>query len=90
MKPPIPDLPISVTLSLDTSGLKCPMPVLKAQRVLRTLEAGAVVEVISTDAVSLKEMPLFCEQVGHALLASEEAANGSYRFLILKAPPADL
>lgn len=69
------------TLFLDTSGLKCPMPVLRAQKTLRDAPAGSVLELISTDAVSLKEVPLFCEQAGYVLESTQEA-EGRYTFRI--------
>ena len=74
-------------ITLDTSGLKCPMPVLRAQKTLRDAPVGTVLELISTDAVSLKEVPLFCEQAGYALESTSEA-NGSYVFLIRKVQAA--
>lgn len=40
---------------LDTSGLNCPMPVVKARREVRTLEPGQVLKVISTDRGSVKD-----------------------------------
>jgi TusA-related sulfurtransferase len=55
---------------LDTSGLKCPMPVVKARKEVRTLEPGQVLKVISTDRGSVN------------LLAQEtEGANGSESYL---------
>ncbi|MBM3617970.1 MAG: sulfurtransferase TusA family protein [Alphaproteobacteria bacterium] len=68
-------------ITLDTSGLKCPMPVLRAQKTLRDAPAGTVLTLISTDAVSLKEVPLFCEQAGYALESTSEA-EGRYLFRI--------
>ena len=40
---------------LDTSGLNCPMPVVKARKEVRSLEPGQVLKVISTDRGSLKD-----------------------------------
>lgn len=68
---------------LDTRGLKCPMPVLRAQKALREMPQGAVLELVSSDAVSLKEVPLFCEQAGYALESAQEA-EGCYTFRIRK------
>ena len=70
-------------LTLYTSGLKCPMPVLRAQKTLRDAPVGTVLELISTDSVSLKEVPLFCEQAGYALESTHEA-HGRYTFRIRK------
>lgn len=76
-------LPPEAHLQLDASGLTCPMPVLRAQKQLRAMQTGEVLEVLSTDPVSKTEMPLFCEQAGHALLHSSES-EGEWRFWIRK------
>ena len=46
---------ISYDRELDTSGLNCPMPVVKARKEVRSLEPGQIVKVISTDRGSLKD-----------------------------------
>lgn len=73
--------------TLDASGLTCPMPVLRAQRKLREMPAGQVLELLSTDPIALKEVPLFCQQAGHHLLAVPAGKDSPlpYRFLIRKA-----
>lgn len=68
---------------LDASGLHCPMPVLRTQKTLRAMQQGEVLEVISTDKVSWTEMPLYCEQAGHALVHRIEG-DGQWRFWIRK------
>lgn len=40
---------------LDTSGLNCPMPLVKARKEVRSLEPGQVLKVVSTDRGSLKD-----------------------------------
>lgn len=76
-------MPPEAQMRLDASGLSCPMPVLRAQKALRALQTGQVLEVISTDSVSKTEMPAYCEQAGHSLVHSEETAE-SFRFWIRK------
>ncbi|WGF88194.1 sulfurtransferase TusA family protein [Marinivivus vitaminiproducens] len=67
--------------TLDARGLSCPLPVLRAQRALRALPAGATLTVLATDPASARDMPAYCEAAGHALLASEEE-GGDFRFVI--------
>ena len=69
---------------LDTSGLKCPLPVLKAQKALKTMHAGATLRVIATDPGSVGDFAHFCDATGDALLESH-AADGVYTFRIRKA-----
>lgn len=71
-------------IELDTSGLKCPLPVLKAKKALKTMAAGATLRVVATDPGSVRDFAHFCEATGDALLESREDA-GVYTFRICKA-----
>lgn len=68
------------THELDTSGLKCPLPVLKAKKALRALDPGETMRVVSTDPSALNDFPAYCETAGHALL---EARTEGERFIFL-------
>lgn len=76
---------------LDVQGLSCPLPVLKANKVLRGLGGGARLTVLATDPASVADFQAFCRETGHALVSFSEAA-GIYRFTLRKkgdaAPPA--
>lgn len=54
--------------SVDTRGLNCPLPILKAKKALAELASGQVLEVISTDPGSLRDFQAFTKQTGHILL----------------------
>jgi len=69
--------------TLDTKGLLCPLPVLKARKVLKTMPEGAVLEVLATDPGAVKDFAAFCRTTGHVLVESSEA-DGVLRFLIRK------
>jgi tRNA 2-thiouridine synthesizing protein A len=69
---------------LDTQGLNCPLPILKAKRALNGLPAGALLRVLASDPVAQRDFPAFCRQTGHELLESAQPAAGVYRFLIRK------
>jgi tRNA 2-thiouridine synthesizing protein A len=75
--------PPEADYQLDASGLRCPLPVLRAQKRLRSMQRGEVLEVLSTDSVSWTEMPVYCEQAGHTLL-HRIADEGRWRFWIRK------
>ena len=70
-------------VELDTRGLVCPMPLLKAKRALNGMEAGQCLLVLSTDQGSVRDFRVFAEQSGHQLLASDEV-EGIYTYLIEK------
>lgn len=70
--------------TLDTSGLKCPLPVLKAKKALRSMTAGATLRVIATDPGSVRDFAHFCEATGDSLLETSEG-DGVFTFRICKA-----
>lgn len=55
-------------ITLDLSGLLCPLPVLRARKSLQTMQSGDVLKVIATDPMSAIDMPHFCNEQGHTLL----------------------
>ncbi len=66
---------------LDVKGMTCPLPVLRANRALRGLAAGARLRVLATDRAAVADFQAFCRETGHALLAWSEEA-GTFSFLI--------
>jgi len=60
---------------LDTKGLRCPLPVLKARKALKDLAAGTVLRVLATDPGAVKDFEAFCRTTGHRLLAQSEDAG---------------
>ncbi|MBT4905664.1 MAG: sulfurtransferase TusA family protein [Rhodospirillaceae bacterium] len=73
--------------TLDTSGLKCPLPVLKAKKVLKSMTSGATLRVIATDPGSVRDFAHFCDATGDSLLESS-ADDGVFTFRICKAGDA--
>jgi tRNA 2-thiouridine synthesizing protein A len=69
---------------LDASGLNCPLPILRAKKTLGTMGSGEVLQVIATDAGSVKDFEAFSRQTGNALLDSREQ-DGKFYFLLKKA-----
>lgn len=56
---------------LDARGLSCPLPILKTKKALAQLALGEMLEIITSDPGSVKDLPSFCEQTGHELVSSE-------------------
>ncbi len=73
-----------VTKTLDTKGLNCPLPVLKARRAMKDLAPGEVLEVLATDPGAVEDFRHFSEATGHAILETREE-DGVYIFHIEKA-----
>ncbi len=64
---------------LDVQGLTCPLPVLKANKVLRGLPDGATLRVLATDPASMADFRAYCSETGHELLeAAQEGAVFRY------------
>ncbi len=66
---------------LDVTGLQCPLPVLKAQKALRSLASGDVLQVISTDPMAKIDIPHFCAEHGHRVLRQEPQGDAVHYFL---------
>lgn len=65
----------------DLRGLNCPLPVLRARKRLAGMGPGMRLWVETTDPLAVIDIPAFCADSGHRLLASETMAGG-HRFLI--------
>jgi tRNA 2-thiouridine synthesizing protein A len=65
----------------DLRGLNCPMPVLKTRRRLSEMRAGDVLTIETTDSLAVIDIPHFCQESGHHLIASQSVAGG-HRFTI--------
>jgi tRNA 2-thiouridine synthesizing protein A len=61
--------------TLDASGLNCPLPILKTKKALNKMSTGQILEVISTDAGSVKDLVAFCNQTGNKLISTTEIEN---------------
>ena len=70
--------------TLDTKGLNCPLPILKAKKSIAQMEIGQTLEVLSTDPGSVLDFEALCRQTGHELLESTKE-DGVYIFLLKKA-----
>lgn len=55
---------------LDATGLLCPLPVLKARKRLEPLAPGQVLRVLADDPAAVIDIPHFCAEQGHRLVAS--------------------
>ena len=56
-------------------GLKCPLPVLKTKKELKNLTSGQIIEVISDDIGSLKDVPALLHKTGDELISTNEEGN---------------
>lgn len=74
---------VQVAQLVDTRGMLCPMPIVLANKTMKTLQVGEVMKVLATDKGALKDFPAWAEDTGNELLSSGEE-NGALMFLIRK------
>jgi len=65
---------MNIDKEIDTRGLNCPLPILKAKKALSDLRSGQVLRVVSTDAGSVRDFQAFAKQTGNALV--EQTTEG--------------
>ncbi len=70
-------------VELDTSGLNCPLPLLKTKKALATMERGQLLYVIATDPASVLDLTAFSAKTGNELLESREE-EGRFYFVLKK------
>ena len=73
---------MNIDVELDTRGLNCPLPILKAKKALTAMESGQVLKVLSTDTGSVRDFAAFAKQTGNELLS--QTTEGSDFVHILK------
>ncbi len=66
---------MSFDVEIDTRGLNCPLPILKAKKALAGMTSGQVLKVVSTDTGSVRDFAAFAKQTGNELLS--QATEGS-------------
>ncbi len=59
--------PPDPAIELDTTGLRCPLPVIRLEAVLRHLAPGRSVRIIADDPIARVDIPHFCRAEGHAV-----------------------
>jgi tRNA 2-thiouridine synthesizing protein A len=71
----------AIDRTVDTRGLSCPMPILKAKKALNDMLPAQVLKVLATDSGAVRDFEYFCKHTGHQLMESTNS-DGEYMFLI--------
>jgi TusA-related sulfurtransferase len=66
---------------LDTRGLNCPLPILKAKKALADMTSGQTLCVISTDAGSVRDFQAFAKQTGNELVSQQSVGSDHFTYL---------
>ncbi len=68
-------------MTLDTKGLNCPLPILKAKKAMKDVPQNGTLEVLTTDPGAVDDFAAFCKATGYKLMSQSEA-DGVYTFVI--------
>ena len=68
---------------LDVKGLRCPIPVLRAQKIIKKLNTGDILEVLTTDPKSIQDFQAFCK-ITNCLFQDFKKKKGVFTILICK------
>lgn len=68
-------IPSTPDQTVDATGLKCPLPILRAKKALAQMDSGQVLKVITTDQHAVSDFQAFCAQTGNVLLDQIDMAD---------------
>lgn len=66
---------------LDARGLFCPEPVMILHNRINDVAPGGLLKVVATDPSTTRDIPRFCQFLGHELV-SEQEENGEFVYVI--------
>lgn len=70
--------------TIDLKGLRCPLPVLRANKALRAMPGDAELCILASDAAAPADFAAFCRTTGHVLVSTREE-DGVHTIVIRKA-----
>ena len=66
---------MDVHKEIDTRGLNCPLPILKAKKALSDMASGQLLKVLATDSGSLRDFQAFAKQTGNELVEQQTVGD---------------
>ena len=66
---------MQIDKEIDTRGLNCPLPILKAKKALADMTSGQTLKVVSTDGGSVRDFQAFAKQTGNELLDQQTVGD---------------
>jgi len=73
---------VKVNKTVDARGLECPMPITKSMQAIKKIRVGQVLEILTTDPGSKRDIPIWAKVTKQEMLSIEELAPESFRFLV--------
>ncbi len=72
---------MNIQKELDTRGLNCPLPILKAKKALADMTSGQVLKVVATDPGSMRDFQAFARQTGNELVEQSSSNDEFIHYL---------
>ena len=66
---------LTIAKEVDTKGMACPLPILKAKRALAEVSSGELIRVVATDPASVRDFQAFAKQTGNELIEQSNTAS---------------
>ncbi|MBT6288068.1 MAG: sulfurtransferase TusA family protein [Oceanospirillales bacterium] len=70
--------------TLDCTDLKCPLPLLRLKVAINEDDEDPIIRLITTDAISLRDIPAFCNRAGHRLVSVTEGPPHAFDIEVTK------
>ena len=74
---------LDIAQRVDAKGLACPLPIVRTAQAMKTLASGQLLEVLATDAGSVKDFDAWSKSTGNPLVESG-TDGGVFRFVLRK------
>lgn len=66
---------MQIDKEIDTRGLNCPLPILKAKKALTEMQSGQLLKVVCTDGGSVRDFQAFSRQTGNELVEQQTVGD---------------
>jgi tRNA 2-thiouridine synthesizing protein A len=68
--------------TIDARGLSCPMPIIKSMQAIKKIRINQVLEILTTDPGSKRDIPIWATATKQKLISFEERGPEDFRFLV--------
>ena len=75
---------LTVDKEVDARGTACPGPLLAAKKAIGEISSGQIMEILSSDEGTKKDVPKWAKKKGHEYLGTAEE-SGFFRIYLKKA-----
>ncbi|MBI4319488.1 MAG: sulfurtransferase TusA family protein [Chloroflexi bacterium] len=66
---------LDIAATVDNRGIPCALGIFKVMREMERIPSGRVLEIISTDRASKRDLAKWCGRVGHQILSVQEEGS---------------